>query len=405
MFAGLVNYFCGTCRIFIPIEKRRCMFDFMYRETIPFWRETVEESSVSFTVRLGDAKKISCFADCCGFDVCLSDAMGLPAALRFLKKRPILPIGFFLCAVWLLYSQNLVWDIEIAGNSKTSESLITEQLETLGFGVGTYFPSVNFNQLHADYVASQNDISWLSIYMNGTVAEIQVRELWEDERGVHDSGVYANIVAACDGIVREVNVFEGQAVVRAGDMVRKGQVLISGIVEKNDGGIRYEYAAGEVICETVSPIHVEVSCKREEKQFTGREKVLKSIKFFKKTINFFINGGIEYSTYDKINKIEQVCPFGLKELPMWISSEVYREYETVVCEIPADQAAGEAMAQLSRRIREETDGAELVSKTIATSMENGVYGIDCLLYLNRDIGRTIEFGADIVSETDDTPQR
>lgn len=405
MFAGLVDYFCGTCRVSIPIEHRREAFDFMYRETIPFRREMIGGCSVSFTVRLGDAKKLACFADRSEFEICFCDAGGFPVALHFLKKRPILPLGVLLCAIWLLYSQNLVWDIEITGNSKTSESTITEQLETLGFGVGTYYPSVNFNQLHADYAASQNDISWLSVYMNGTVAEIQVRELWEDEREVHDSGVYANIVAAADGIVREVNVFEGQAAVRAGDLVREGQVLISGIVEKKDGGVRYEYAAGEVICETASPIHVEVSCEREEKQYTDREKVRKSIKFFKKTINFFINGGIEYATYDKIDMMEQVCPFGLKELPVWIMTEVYREYENVVCEIPADQAADEAMAQLTQRIREETDGAELVSKTIETKLEDGVYNIDCLLYLNRDIGTTIEFTAEDVPETDDTPQR
>jgi len=89
--------------------------------------------------------------------------------------------------------------------------------------------------------------------------------------------------------------------------------------------------------------------------------------------------------------MEQVCPFGTKPLPVWIEKTVYREYQLVRETIPADDAAAEAMLELSGRIKDETEGAELVSREVTTAMEDGVYRISCLLYLRRDNGRTEEF--------------
>ena len=74
-----------------------------------------------------------------------------------------------------------------------------------------------------------------------------MRELYRNERKKHEHGTYANIVADCDGVVEEVNVVEGQAAVFPGQLVRKGQVLISGVVDGKDGEFRYEYAEGEVM--------------------------------------------------------------------------------------------------------------------------------------------------------------
>ena len=98
-----------------------------------------------------------------------------------------------------------------------------------------------------------------------------------------------------------------------------------------------------------------------------------------------------YTNYDKIDTIEQLCPLGLCELPVWYETTTYREYETVSQDIPADDAAEEAMTGLTEQIRAATQNAELLSKRIDTAFTDGTYRIDCLLYLRRDIGRTGEF--------------
>ena len=392
MIKHLSNTLAGWQTLTIPPDERVRAFDLLYRNSIPFTDEKeTADGSVAIRLRGKNTELFRHFAEKENIRYTLSDVRGLPTWIAFLRYRPALVLGALLFTGWMFYSTRIIWDVKIDGAEKTDPSEIITLLDELGCGIGDYYPSIDFNNLHAQYAAAQQDIAWLSVYMNGTVAEVQVRELWADERVKPSENTYANILADADGIVESVNVVEGQACVKPGDLVRKGQVLISGVIEQKDGSIRYEYASGEVICRTAHPIHVEIQTNRETKAYTGRETAKKSIKFFKKTINLFINGGTLYTNYDKIYTIEQLCPLGLCELPVWYETTTYREYETVSRDIPADDAADEAMAALTEQIKAATQNAELLSKSIDTSFTDGIYNIDCLLYLRRDIARTGEF--------------
>ncbi len=380
----------GWRSLTFPAESAAEAFDRIWRAGIAF-RKQKRNRDGSITVRMTerDAEFFCGIAGEIGYGI--TPVRGLPVAAAFLKLRPGILVGLILTLVWLWYSSHLIWNVQISGNSKTSSEDIIMQLAELGCGVGDCYTKIDFNDVHARFLAQQNDIAWLSVYMNGTVAEVQVRELWPDERNLPQNGVYADIVAERAGVVEEVHVVNGSAAVKAGDVVVPGQVLISGVTELKDGELLYEYAEGEVICRTFSVIRSEAVTERDIKRYTGREKTEFSVKIFKKTLNLFTKGGIEAATCDKINMMEQVCPFGTLPLPVWIFRTVFREYELVRETIPADDAAAEAMLEMSGKIKDETEDAELVSKEVKTSFEDGVYRISCLLYLRRDNGRTEEF--------------
>lgn len=396
MLMRIRNFLCGWRYLMIMEESRAEAMDLIYREKLRFKHDRNTDSGVRIIMREKAAWKFMILSEEHGIACRASEVHGLPVVCSFMRRRPMIPLGILIAAVWILYSTNIVWDIKIEGNTKTSDEEIIEVLNSLGFGIGTYFPDVDFDALHSKYSAAQQDIAWLSIYMDGTVAEVQVRELWRYDREKHGDDTYANIVAECTGIVEEVNVFEGQAAVKSGELVRPGQVLISGVLEKKDGGIRYEYADGEVVCRVAVPLSAEVNTERDEKVYTGREKNEISVKIFKKSINLFRKGGIVYTSYDKISTMEQLCPFGICTLPIWIEKTVYREFDIARETISADDAAAEAMIELSRKIRDETADAELVGREVTTGFNGGVYKIDCLLTLRRDIGKSVEFTADEV---------
>lgn len=407
MLNRLSDFVCGWRLLTIPPEERSRIFDLMYQNGIPFTEEHPStDGTITVRLRGRNSRVFRYHADHAGIAYRFGEPHGLPVVCSFLLRRPAIPLGVLLFAGWMFYSTRLIWDIRIDGAQKTDPSEIIALLDELGCGVGDYYPAIDFNDLHARYAASQQDIAWLSVYMNGTVAEVQVRELWKDERTHPSENIYANILADADGIVDVVNVREGQACVKPGDLVRKGQVLISGVIEQKDGSIRYEYASGEVVCRTAYPIHVEIRTNRETKAYTGRETVKKSIKFFKKTINLFINGGTLYTNYDKIYTIEQLCPLGLCELPVWYETTICREYETVSRDISAEDAAEEALISLTEQIRTATQDAELLSKSIDAGFTDGIYHIRCLLYLRRDIGRTEEFSVSdaCVPDAGENPQ-
>ncbi len=398
MFSGIRNYLSSWREVSVCAEHRSAVFDLMYKNSVRFWRERSTGGEIRFRVRERYIRGLASAFEEHSIEYKLSDVHGLAALIRFLAFRPAIVFGAVIFFAWMLYSSRIIWDVRVYGNTKTPTEEIVALLDELGCGIGDYYPAIDFADVHAKYAAAQHDIAWLSVYMNGTVAEVQVRELYADTRPKHDSGVYANIVAQCDGIVESVNVFEGQAAVKAGDMVKAGQVLISGVVENKDGSVRYEYAAGEVYCTVARSVKAEIVTEIEEKVYTGRSFSKKSVKIFKNSINLFRKCGIEEGTYDKIDIIEQLCPFGLCTVPIWINKTVYLEYEMAKITLSPEEATERAMASLNAEIRAATYDAELLSRTVDIRTENGVATAYCLLYLRQDVAKTVEFTLDLSGE-------
>lgn len=392
MLKNLTDFLLGWREVRVAAEDRAWAMDTAYRGGFTVRTQVMEaDGGIRFRLREREARHLLWLAKQRGTEITVTDSGGLPEMARFLLRRPMIPLGCGIMLWWLLYSEGLIWDVQVEGNTKTPTEEIVTRLADMGCGVGDRWGDIDFDVLHARYAAEQKDLAWLSVYRNGTVAEVQVRELWRDERPKHDGNTCANVVASCDGIVEDVRVFQGQAAVKAGDLVREGQVLISGVIEDKDGSSRFQYAAGEVRCTVAVPLSVSVETKREVKRLTGQEISQKSVKIFKKTINLFGKGGIAYPDCDKIYKMEQLCPFGLVTLPVWFTETVYREVETVMEEVPADDAAAEALMLLNQKIRQETENADLTERLIETDFSDGVCQIRCTLILSKDIGRTEEF--------------
>ena len=132
-------------------------------------------------------------------------------------------------------------------------------------------------------------------------------------------------------------------------------------------------------------------CESRKKAYTGREKTRFRVKIFKKMINLFIKGGIEYGVCDTISTMDKLCPLGLCEIPVWIEKTVSREYVSENEQISAERASEEAMLSLNRKIKRLTTDAELEYKEIHSKFEDGVYTIECMLYLRRNTAATSEF--------------
>ena len=82
-----------------------------------------------------------------------------------------------------------------------------------------------------------------------------------------------DVIASKDGIVISVMAKNGLALVKEGDTVKKGQVLISGVLESihPEFGSKYVHAMGEVMASTWYEVKEEVPEKRIIRKRTGLE--------------------------------------------------------------------------------------------------------------------------------------
>ena len=159
----------------------------------------------------------------------VSELKGLSGFIYRNRKRWGAFCAIFLTAVILLFSGNLVWDVRIEGCESGNEEQIIRELSECGLSVGTSWSRTDTAKIEVKMLETSDYVSWVNINRRGTVAYVSVVDKITHELPEKKDG-YSNVVAACDAVIEEVTVEKGIAVVKAGDTVKKGDLLISGII-------------------------------------------------------------------------------------------------------------------------------------------------------------------------------
>ncbi len=389
MIGTLMRFFAGYDRLACPAGSATPLLDLLLRSAIPYFDlQTSEDDSCTFAVLRKDLPALQKL--CEGkIDLCLTRRLGLPAIVLRYRRRVGILLGALIFCFGVLLASRVVWRIDIYGNETIPDADVLAELSEVGFGIGTYLPRVNFDDLHNHFLLKSERFSWISINMTGTCARVELREMLRGE--TEETTGYANIVAGSDGQIEEVRAFAGKRAVAIGDVVKKGDVLISGVIDSKLLGARYTHAKGSVYARVSDRITVEIPLAQTVKRETGEKEVKKSVNIFGKTINFFVNSGISLSTYDKIVEEKDVLLFDTFVLPICVHTETYAGYEETTETITAAEAAEMAAGEMNRRVKERLTDAVLLEKTVTSRLAEDRYVLECELYLIEDIAVSVPF--------------
>ncbi len=341
------------------------------------------KDGLSFTLSLFDGAAFERLCMNHGIKLTIVRERGVIQLVGRYKRRIGIPVGIVLFLTVLFISEKFIWDVRVVGNETVPSESIISELAELGCGVGTYIPSIDFDLLHNEYLLRDDKLSWISVNVRGTVATVEVRELEVPEIKVSEDSP-CNLVASEDGLITEVEVLRGSPVVTNGVLVKKGELLASGVQDMKHG-IRLTNAEGRVMAEVRREINVEVPLETTAISATGREFSEKYFNFFGITVKFFENTENMGAEYDKIDREYPLHFFFLGEVPISVTETVYREYE----HIPVSYTEKEARAEAYRRLRELCDevlaDCELLSRQMSASLEGGAFKINCELTVLKDI--------------------
>lgn len=189
----------------------------------------------------------------------------------------------------------------------------------------------------------------MAINLHGTRVEVIVREAIKEPERIDETGWF-DIVAQADGIIIHIEPEQGDALVGDGDVVVKGDVLISGTVTLepplySDRPARYyqTHARGRVWARTWRTLTATIPVETEVKDYTGAEKSVWSVNFFGRRMKIFGNTGISWPMYDKITTVRPATLPGGRELPLSLNRETYREYLPRTVEV--DRVAAQALLE------------------------------------------------------------
>lgn len=252
----------------------------------------------------------------------VSDIKGLPAVFLNFRHRYGIIVGFLIAIIYILYASSFVWDIRIEGNESVSAVAVEEELEKNGFFVGGLWKNKGLSEIEADVLESSENIGWININRRGCVGYVTVREknVYDDEE---DKLLYSNIVATADCVIKEITVREGIACVKAGDTVKAGELLISGVIPTELGG-GFVRADGDVF--GILEEKIELTVEKNEPVYEYAEARVQEVKL--KIFNFSLKLFKKYRKSNNacviINDEKEFVLFGKYRIPFSIS-KVYTQ--------------------------------------------------------------------------------
>ena len=200
----------------------------------------------------------------------------------------------------------------------------------------------------------------------------------------------AVLIEAQSGKVIEIIAYNGLAMVKAGDEVKAGDLLISGVYGEHTPGIRVTRASGFVKARTVRTFSVEIPYEHIEKVYTGNKKQEKYLNFFQKSLKVFVNSRNLGATCDKIYREEEFSFFGAR-LPVSITTVTELEYREVYSMYTEQQACALAEERLAVLLSTELEGAEIISRITMGLAGESSYILSCEVICIEDISLTQEF--------------
>ena len=313
----------------------------------------------------------------------ISEKRGLPFLLRKNRKRKVLLLCAVLFAGLLYYLSGFLWRIEYEGCYYHTKEQLQSFLEECGIYEGVRKREASCPEIEEKIRSRFTDIGWVSAEISGTVMKIRIKEtkmpklnadkaadgfgeIWQEETG--------HIVAASDGIVMEISVASGSAQVRAGDVVRRGQILISGVLDvfgDNETLVerRPVLAQGSVVLKTTENYDDRFPLDYEKRVYSGRKKTglrleLAGIKIFS------YSPSNSYPECDIISEMEQYCIGDSFFLPFKAWKTTVREYYMEPAVYSEEEARIAANERLIRYLTERKEGgATLLSSEVSTELE------------------------------------
>ena len=307
-------------------------------------------------------------------------------ALRYRARIGVL-VGIVFVFSLFIISSDFVWDVRIEGMDSERTEKIYEDLSDAGLSVGKRWSKLDKSQVEINVLRNSDSVAWLNINRRGTVAYVKVSDKKVYLKDEEPLG-YANVVATRDCVIEEIMVESGYPMVKKGESVKAGEILISGIIPTELGG-GFCYAKGTVRGRYSDKVEVKEQRCVTEKTYTDRSLVKYKLNFFGKGINIFKKYGQPSESCDIIEKTEYVTVW--KRLPISISKTYSYSYETKTLQL----SDSELVCQTSEKLKAELllfladkEAKRMVSSGEFT--ENG-YRMVCDAVVSSEVTKIQEF--------------
>jgi len=369
---AFIRYIFGYIKVKITGYSPERFMNLCRCNRIVLWDVEPVGQDYFFKMKKSDFKQIKAFVKKTGVRVVITEKCGLPFFMHKNRKRKVFFLGLLFCVIFLYGMTHFLWSFSFSGNVKVTPDLLQHFLEKENVKIGMPLNKVQVSELERKIREEFPVISWVCVKLDGTclIVEINENDLPNEEKEINNSYYGGkDLVAVADGRIVSIVTRRGNPLVKQGQEVKKGDILVEGAIPINDdaGFIRYyEYveADADVLLEYTFPYQDVVSRYYEYRSYTGKEKEKVFVKLGSQyySPNLF---KIPYKNYEIWEK--DYTPAFIKNInfPLKIGKKIYKEYE----ELDNMYDDKQAIAILEKRLDEsmkdlEEKGVLIIEKNV-----------------------------------------
>ena len=285
----------------------------------------------------------------------------------------------------LLSSSLFIWEIRVQGCENLSQGQILRALADCGVEPGCFWPGISVDLVRSRMLTELPELAWMTLRVSGSRAVVLVQERREKPE-IYREEQAADLVAAAPGVIREMTVLNGRALVQPGDAVLAGEVLVSGSMESLTAPTRSVRARAEIRADTWHELTAACPLEMLQQRETGRSSSRFSLQFGKKRLKISGFSGKALDECDTIVHEYSLGIEGLFSLPVKLIREERRSLSPTGTEAAREQ---EMESALLRRLEEQIDG-EILDLSFSVGRADGLLLVTLRAHCVENIAQTAE---------------
>ncbi len=321
----LNNFIKSYVVVNLKTKNYEKILNLLRRKNILMWDINKLQDGISFKIYKKDFEKNRQF---------FNDANITPVkkiGFMFKLNKLYLRIGFVAGAVLIfIYTFifcSFAWDIKVMGNENLKESEIVKYLNDNHIKTPIKLNKISNKHVEDLIYSNFNEVKFVEAHVEGINLVIYIREKKETEYTMSDN-IPSSIISNKQAVIYKTVVKHGQLLVKEGDVVNKGQLLVQGIQKDKDNIEKLISSDATILGYTYYNLTLTEPKIHSIKKETGKTNKIFKLLIKDKSIKIFGNEN-KYKNFDSKNKtihIPIITDF------LKISFESIKNYEVDIIE-------------------------------------------------------------------------
>lgn len=319
------------------------------------------------------------------YKIKIIDYYGLVKYKGILKKYNVFFICLIIGLVLIKILSSIIFDIDIEHPKSEIRELVLADLEE--FGISKYHFKVSYDEkekIIKKILHKETDrLEWLEIDSIGTKYVVKVEERIKNDPKIDNT--FQHIVAKKDAMILQIQASSGEIKVSKNDYVKKGDILISGFITKDEEIKKKVKAVGTVYGEVWYQAEIILPKVYKEIKYTKNSKKRFQVKFL--SHDFLLFDFKPYKTYESNN----ITLLENRLLPMSFNYSKVGETKEITKRYTGTKGEKEALKLAEKNLKKKLSvNDSIISKKVLKKTEkDSKIIVDIFFKVKEDITDTV----------------